>query len=667
MKRNIIFTFIFLLSGIIFMNFNVSAIYADMTEHSHCICGDKIETSQNHSHSKVKWEPLPSDFTGGTLNGYYYLTQNINLKSSVVGNYSICLNGHTMNADVYRFSPNYQSTLNICDCSIDNTGEIKTSSGNSGLIRYMGTNTNIYGGTINAYNHIMYNNNADVYTSYSSNLKIYGGIFNSEIGHCITADLHNKGTNEIVIYGGQFSSNSSTSAAIELNKGYISFYNGSIKSNYYGILAKKSANVNFHGGRIEAEDYGIYNYDEKGQISVDGGDIISDNTAIRNRSGNLVISNGAMTSKKNECIFNDSGTVEIKKGSIISEENDGIGNISGRISLTGGSIKAKGKGISNAGVLFMGNNPLIESDENQPDIYLSQNSVISVGDSANNKLNCSDPYSVDTLEKPTSSKCVHITGRLNNDFSKTFTSFNPQYLVVQNEGIVQLKLAEVYKIVYKPGKEGIGAEQAQDKYENSDVNLKESIFSRKGFRQTGWSTTENGSKEFSFDEKYEKNCNLILYPSWEENKLYTVKFVAQTKNGNQYQNSTTGGNVTLSKVSGYAGDSVSSTATSNDRYHFVGWFEKDGTIISNNNSYTMKLDESIEELTIYARFDPDNESIPVNPDNAMISVGKTESKYSSEPPDTGDIGIVMICLMGMIVSLASGWGIITYKRKQRNR
>ena len=190
-------------------------------------------------------------------------------------------------------------------------------------------------------------------------------------------------------------------------------------------------------------------------------------------------------------------------------------------------------------------------------------------------------------------------------------------------------------------------------------------------RKTGWSSTENGSKEFSFDEKYEKNCNLILYPSWEENKLYTVKFVAQTRNGNQYQNSREGGKVTLSEASGYDGDSVSSIAKPNDYYHFVGWFKKDGTIISKKSVCTVKLDQSVEDLIIYARFDADNGSTPVNPnpDNTMLSAGITELKHrhSNETPDTGNGGTVMSCLIGMIFSLASGWGIITYKRKQRNR
>ena len=656
MRRSFIFSFIFLAIGFLFIHFSASYSYATASEHKHCLCGGKIGATQYHSHSEIEWKPLPDDFTGGRLEGSYYLTDDITLDSYIVGKYNLCLNGYTINAGTYKLSPDYQSTLNICDCSANNKGEIKASKGNSGLIRYMGTNTNIYGGTITAYSNIMYNNNADIYTDYTSNLKIFGGKFNSEIGNCIFADLHNKGINEIVIYDGEFVSHTTSSAAIVLNKGYVSIYNGKIGSDYYGIMTKKSANVNFHGGKITSKDYGIYNSDEKGDITIDGGEIVSDSEAIRNRSGNLNVRGGVLSSRKSDCVLNESGVVTITDGRLISEQKGrkGINNTEGRIFITGGSIQSNGYGICNSGYCFIGNSPLIKSGADYSTIYLSKNNIITVGDSEDNKLRANIPYTIETAEKPTANSQVTVTNRLNTDFSSIFKSFDNKYIIVQKDGIVQLKLADIYCVKYKPGKDGVGEEQEQKKYEGSDIKLKESIFSRNGFMQTGWSTRENGPKEYSFDEQYKIDNDLVLYPSWERNRLCTVKFIIQTKAGDHYQNSCTGGYVDLDEATGYEGESIRNIAAANDRYHFAGWFSDDNIKLSDESVYNINFTSGMHELVVYVRFDPDVEVIPTESNNRNSWDNQSKEEASINSPDTGDVRNPIACFIGILFIFCCG-------------
>jgi hypothetical protein len=48
------------------------------------------------------------------------------------------------------------------------------------------------------------------------------------------------------------------------------------------------------------------------------------------------------------------------------------------------------------------------------------------------------------------------------------------------------------------------------------MNLSKKTYSREGYKQTGWSTTDGGELEYELGAKYEKNEPLALFPYWEE-------------------------------------------------------------------------------------------------------------------------------------------------------
>ena len=80
-----------------------------------------------------------------------------------------------------------------------------------------------------------------------------------------------------------------------------------------------------------------------------------------------------------------------------------------------------------------------------------------------------------------------------------------------------------YIITYKPGTNGIGNEQSDIKTHDIDLTLKDAIFTRTGYSQTGWATSDGGSKVYGLGGSYTENSDVILYPTWVAG-TYTITY-----------------------------------------------------------------------------------------------------------------------------------------------
>lgn len=71
-----------------------------------------------------------------------------------------------------------------------------------------------------------------------------------------------------------------------------------------------------------------------------------------------------------------------------------------------------------------------------------------------------------------------------------------------------------YSITYKPGASGTGSETVQTKAGAASVTLKGAIFTRTGYEQIGWSTSDGGSQTYALGATYTANASITLYPVW---------------------------------------------------------------------------------------------------------------------------------------------------------
>lgn len=117
-----------------------------------------------------------------------------------------------------------------------------------------------------------------------------------------------------------------------------------------------------------------------------------------------------------------------------------------------------------------------------------------------------------------------------------------------------------YTINYNKGANGTGTNVTDIKTHGTALTLRGAIFSRTGYNQTGWSTSDGGSKAYNLSASYTANADATLYPYWQK-ITYQVSYNANGGSGAPAaQTKEYGVNLTLS-----------STLPTRTNYIFQGW------------------------------------------------------------------------------------------------
>ncbi|MBR6168084.1 MAG: InlB B-repeat-containing protein [Paludibacteraceae bacterium] len=123
----------------------------------------------------------------------------------------------------------------------------------------------------------------------------------------------------------------------------------------------------------------------------------------------------------------------------------------------------------------------------------------------------------------------------------------------------------IYTITYDAGDDGTGTVAADKKTHGIDFTLSSSTFTREGFSQDGWSTSDGEAKVYELGGTYSEDADATLYPHWVADAAEDIT------NGNPSNGtiSITDGVSSLSKAS--AGATVTITATPATGYNFTSW------------------------------------------------------------------------------------------------
>ena len=129
-------------------------------------------------------------------------------------------------------------------------------------------------------------------------------------------------------------------------------------------------------------------------------------------------------------------------------------------------------------------------------------------------------------------------------------------------GTVKLNwsLATPYTVTYKPGSYGSGSQQTAAKIKDVALTLKGAIFTRTGYTQTGWATSDGGSKVYNLSASYTGNASITLYPYWTAN-TYTVTLDRRSGSGGS-----------ASVTATYGSDMPAITKPTRTGYTFGGYF-----------------------------------------------------------------------------------------------
>ncbi len=129
-----------------------------------------------------------------------------------------------------------------------------------------------------------------------------------------------------------------------------------------------------------------------------------------------------------------------------------------------------------------------------------------------------------------------------------------------------------YTVTYKPGSYGAGSQQTATKTHDATLTLRGATFTRTGYTQTGWATSDGGSKAYDLSASYTSNSALTLYPFWTAN-TYTVTLDRQSGSGG-----------TASVTATYGSGMPSITVPTRSGYTFGGYYT--GTNGSGTQYYT---------------------------------------------------------------------------------
>ena len=83
--------------------------------------------------------------------------------------------------------------------------------------------------------------------------------------------------------------------------------------------------------------------------------------------------------------------------------------------------------------------------------------------------------------------------------------------------------ARTYRVICAPGADGTGSSSTIVKGYDTAVTLPGALFTRTGYTQTGWATTDGGAKVYELGGTYSANEAVTLYPVWTVNR-YTISF-----------------------------------------------------------------------------------------------------------------------------------------------
>ena len=229
---------------------------------------------------------------------------------------------------------------------------------------------------------------------------------------------------------------------------------------------------------------------------------------------------------------------------------------------------------------------------------------------------------------------------LNNALREQFNA-----IFQQLSGKTYVRITGAWDVTYQPGTNGSGNAVTDIKFYNDALTLRNALFTRTGYTQTGWATVDGGEKIYGLDAVYTQNEALTLYPVWNANK-YTITF------------DTAGGSEIASITQDYGTRITAPANPTREGYTFIGWDKE--------------IPETMpaENITITAQWKEKPTSEATNPQPTAQPQQTAQPQPTAQPvspiPSTGDTANPALWFALLIVS-GSALAAISVLRRKANR
>jgi len=411
-----------------------------------------------------------------------------------------------------------------------------------------------------------------------------------------------------------------------------------------GTAARKCATLNITGGTFNCS----INGSGKSKLLISGGTFNysvssqGDSTCYRLISGGTFKTIGSMTADSNNTKF-WIGTSMGNSDVGVHVDDNGYIAVGGPVIITAGSKYKASSTYSGA------NSYLQYSSAKDNGLYYTS---VEEALADNNKATGEVTVYVDELDLTNSANFKgtivlaanetsltvpeNFTGKikLGDDVTKV-TAPDGLSVTTEKEGYTVVEttngyaVVKAYTVTYKPGNSAAETdEQTDTKAHDVDITLKDAIFTRTGYTQVGWTTTDNGAKAYELNAIYTTNEAITLYPAWKIDQ-YTITF------------DTDGGNNIDTITQDYGTDVTAPANPTKEGYTFAGWDKTIPATMPAEN-VTIKAQWQINQYTI--TFDTDGGSAiapitqdygtAVNAPAAPTKDGYTFAGWDKEIPAT---------------------------------
>lgn len=267
-------------------------------------------------------------------------------------------------------------------------------------------------------------------------------------------------------------------------------------------------------------------------------------TLLKDADEQVVIPSGKkITLLTNEHTLSSNKTTIINNG-----ELKVIGNIASNASSVNSDDNAA---IYNKGILYVANSNIISSKNNSNyDSYaiksegtetyitnsilsadtigvfsLSETEILSIGEEGNiddTTIISANDYAILKSSGVFIFNGGRLKSKINPGYSATAYTEDGYTVLTDSSGQYYesyVGLAIQYNVLYSPGSSSTQSAVTDLKDHGKSIKIRGRTFTKDGYIQSGWSTTEDGELEYNFGDYYTANSDITLYPVWKECNL----------------------------------------------------------------------------------------------------------------------------------------------------
>ena len=199
-------------------------------------------------------------------------------------------------------------------------------------------------------------------------------------------------------------------------------------------------------------------------------------------------------------------------------------------------------------------------DQDISDLYMGDGMRLFTGSSAQDAAEAVIPQLSAEMQEVYQRYLAEDNTLTNEEFTALSNALREQFNAIfrQLPGKTYVRITGAWDVTYQPGTDGSGSAVTDIKFYNDALTLRNALFTRTGYTQTGWATVDGGEKIYGLDAVYTQNEALTLYPVWNANK-YTITF------------DTAGGSEIASITQDYGTRITAPANPTREGYTFLGW------------------------------------------------------------------------------------------------